>query len=131
MTLYLGVMLSFLSMQVLVEWKNFKIRSGDEAISSVMKKTGIVTLFVSVVAGSNIVLDMMYPVNVRSQSFYLCKDYLSCFVIFVLMPVSLIIQNSFPDDPPNCLKLFREAKQTFMDTFLRGKFFNNSVQHGA
>ena len=92
--LYLSVVFSFVVMQVTVEWSNSLIRTNAETLSSVMKKTGVVTVCVTVVASSNMFVDKICQFQAKDQSYFLMKDFISCFLIYVAMPTSLVVRNS-------------------------------------
>jgi hypothetical protein len=90
---YSAVLISFLVMQIFVEWKNYKIRDETVSASKVMVKTGIVTFLTVTVTSSNVILDSYYPIDQRNENFYMLKDFISFFFVFVLIPFTLVVRN--------------------------------------
>jgi hypothetical protein len=80
-------------MQIFVEWKNYKIRDETVSASKVMVKTGIVTFLTVTVTSSNVILDSYYPIDQRNENFYMLKDFISFFFVFVLIPFTLVVRN--------------------------------------
>jgi hypothetical protein len=80
-------------MQIFVEWKNYKIQDETVSASKVMVKTGIVTFLTVTVTSSNVILDSYYPIDQRNENFYMFKDFISFFFVFVLIPFSLVLRN--------------------------------------
>jgi hypothetical protein len=80
-------------MQIFVEWNNYKIQAETVFASNLMVKTGIVTFLSVSVASSNVILDSYYPMNQRNENFYLLKDFISCLIVFVLIPFTMILRS--------------------------------------
>jgi hypothetical protein len=93
--MYTSVLLSFLIMQILVEWNNYQIKKNSQIsiLNYIMIKTGIVTLFVVIITSLNVLVDSYYPVNNRNENFYLYKDFISCMCAFVITPSAFILRN--------------------------------------
>ncbi len=93
--MYTCVLLSFLFMQILVEWNNYQIKKNSQTstLNYIIIKTGIVTLFVVIITSLNVLVDSHYQVKDRNENFYLYKDFISCMCAFVITPSAFILRN--------------------------------------
>ena len=91
--LYFLVVVSFLVMQAVAEWRVRKIRSASSALNDVVAKTGVLTFFVVVIAAVNVVPRLVFPEASASPHFWLANDLGSCVLAFVVVPIAAIVTN--------------------------------------
>ena len=84
---------SFLVMQSVAEWRIRKIRSSSSALNDAVVKTGILTFFVVVIAAVNVVPILVLPDGNSSPHFRIAKDFGTCVLAFVIVPIAVIVRN--------------------------------------
>ena len=87
-----------LIMQIYAEWNKYKLRnlSGinhEETIKGTIKKTGIFTLFVIILALFNMMMNIIFPSKAKNQNYFLCQDLISIFLSSVILPIIIAVTN--------------------------------------
>ena len=88
-----GLLIStFLMMELFVKWQRMKLNSTQEtSVGGILKKTGIISFFVSSVFLIHLVWKIKFGAN--AQHLELFKDFVTLTVIFVLLPINTINNN--------------------------------------
>ena len=113
-----------LIMQIYAEWNKYKLRnlSGinhEETIKGTIKKTGIFTLFVIILALFNMMMNIIFPSTAKNQNYFLCQDLISIFLSSVILPIIIAVTN------PGMSKYLKQYLSS-TSTFERG---NEFLQH--
>ncbi len=58
-----------------------------------MRKTGIFSLLAISIALANILLNHYFSTKPQNPNYYLSKEFFSCFVAFVIVPITIILRN--------------------------------------
>ena len=122
--LYVCLIMCNLIMQIYAEWNKYKLRnlSGinhEETIKGTIKKTGIFTLFVIILALFNMMMNIIFPSKAKNQNYFLCQDLISIFLRSVILPIIIAVTN------PGMSKYLKQYLSS-TSTFERG---NEFLQH--
>ena len=94
--LYLIDLVMFVAMQTFAEWQKYQLRQVNPIQmrdNDVIKKSGIFSSLVVLVASFHLTLNLIFTDELRSRNFYLAKDLFSFIVSFVLIPIIVIVNN--------------------------------------
>jgi hypothetical protein len=94
--LYLILLMNALAMQMYAEFQNYQFKANAPLqdvyrVTKMMKKTGLISVLVLVIPSAHFLLNILFPSHSRTQYFYLAKDLFVCFIIFIVIPASIIV----------------------------------------
>lgn len=85
-------------MQLYTEWNKYKLRklscsNHDETFKGTIKKTGIFTLVVILLAFVNMILNILFPNKSNNQEYFLSQDLISIFLTSIILPMIITATN--------------------------------------
>ena len=91
--LYAMILISFLTMQIYVEWQK-SLMEDNNTLNSIAQKTGLVTSLAVFMIAANFVNNVFFPKSkTNSQEYFLLEDFVNILVICVIIPLIVIWRN--------------------------------------
>ena len=88
------ILVSFLTMQIYVEWQKSLIGEDNNSLNSIAQKTGLVTSLAVFMIAANYFINFFFPKSQRnSQDYFLLEDFVNILVICVIIPLIVIWRN--------------------------------------
>ena len=93
---FITVFVSYSVMQLYIQWQTLLLRRHRQEklnveVNDILKKTGLFTLLIVLVALGQFLFT--FAVSGNGQSYHLAKDLVSTFLLFVIIPIIIILNN--------------------------------------